>query len=260
MRLEPFNKANCIAMLNTLYPPVTNKPPTSQITPTMLANQRNGFFRYIQGVEKNGKQVLETLECKSARKGDENGWPEVRRIVDNYLRAANGVIDECATVTGTGDFRPTSEDSHPSVSSTGRRIDSGISFGSDHRPSTSSSTTSKILANKPLPASPVLPQAPTSRKGSTLERIARELRKMRSKNEIKEAAKQEEEEPRKGRSLKKMKSSGALGRSSSKPRHGRCASDDLIPEFKIDDAQRERLIREATWEKENRAPSGEKRR
>ena len=76
MRLEPFSKANSIAMLNTLYPPTTATPPT-------------------QGVEKNGKDLLRNLEHQNKRPGDENGWAFLRETLDKYLRTANGVIEEC---------------------------------------------------------------------------------------------------------------------------------------------------------------------
>ena len=43
MSLEPFNKHNCVAMLNTLYPPVATSQPTKLLTAVILKRQRDGF-------------------------------------------------------------------------------------------------------------------------------------------------------------------------------------------------------------------------
>ena len=248
MRLEPFNKANCIAMLNTLYPPTTTQMPTSQLTPLLLSQQRSGFFRYIQCVERNGKVTLSNLEHQGQRPNDSNGWAIVRETVDKYLRTANGVIEECVEVVGTDSFDPTS-DYHRH----GRRADSGVSFATADRPSTSSSTGSKHSSNnnnKPLPASPPPFIPPVSKKkGSTLEKIARELKILRSRTEVKENARKDEKE--KVRTLKKMKSTGTIG---GRSQHSRTNSADNRA-FDIDELQRQRMILEATREKENRTPS-----
>ena len=262
MRLEPFSKANSIAMLNTLYPPTTATPPTRQITAHILASQRSAFFRYIQGVERNGKGILKNLEHQGRRPGDDNGWLVVRDIVDRYLRTANGVIEECLEVSGLEYF----DREHESHRHTDRRADSGVSFATGDRPSTSSSTGSKTnfsTTNKPLPASPPTKERsapPTPKKrGTTLEKIARELRNLRSRNEVKEMqgndninVNNEAKEPQ-GRSLKKMKSTSSIG--GMKAKHARVGSDEAMTEFNIDDARRQRMIWEARKEKENAVPS-----
>lgn len=91
MLLAPFNKANCIAMLNTLFPPVTEATvtPTSQLTPQILKSQRDGFFRYISAFETNGRQILDKVITQGAPEGEANGWPLVREALDKYLRIAN---------------------------------------------------------------------------------------------------------------------------------------------------------------------------
>lgn len=236
----PFNKANCIAMLNTLYPPTTTSQPTPQLTSAILASQRNGFFRYIQGVEKNGKSILSNLENQGRRPGEQNGWTVTRETVDKYLRAANGVIEECLEITGFDSLNSEADD----LNRKGRRADSGISFATGGRPSTSSSSSSKSK-EKPLPPSPdvMLPK----KGGSTLERIAKELRKMKSRSDIKETAKKEDK--LRTKSLKKMKSASALGSRdanigflpSSGSRDGRDA-----PAFDADEMKRNRMIWEAT--------------
>ena len=262
MRLEPFSKANSIAMLNTLYPPATTTtPPTRQITHHILGSQRSAFFRYIQGVEKNGKGILKNLEQQGQRPGDDNGWAVVRDIVDRYLRTANGVIEECVEVSGPDYFNPESEANRRSD----RRADSGVSFAIGDRPSTSSSTGSKTnasSANKPLPASPPNkipsePPTPNKKRGTTLEKIAREFKNIRSRSDVREISGEhnlnnEPKEP-KSRSLKKMKSTSSM--SGLRAKHARNGSDEAMAEFNIDDARRQRMIWEAQREKENRVPS-----
>ena len=250
MRLEPFNKANSIAMLNTLYPPTTSNPPTPQLTSTILASQRNGFFRYIQGVEKNGKGILSNLEHQGQRPTDENGWAVVRETVDKYLRTANGVIEECAEITGVDSFDPESDECRHG----GRRADSGISFGSANRPGTTNSNYSDIdkssnkhTRNKPLPPSPVPTQVPATvpvakKGGSTLERIAREIKKIRSRSDVQEIGKKEETDRMKG--LKKMKSFSDIGKS----KHARTGSAG-DQAFDAEELKRKRMIWEAQRER-----------
>ena len=257
MRLEPFSKPNSIAMLNTLYPPSTNTAPTRQITLHILTSQRNAFFRYIQAVEKNGKGILKNLEHQGQRTGDPNGWTVVRDVVDKYLRAANGVIEECLDVSGPEYFDQEIE-AHRRGN---RRADSGVSFATGDRPSTSSSAASKSnisSRDKPLPASPAHSgpfEPPTPKKrGTTLEKIAREIRNLRSRNDVKEMPSNyssDVQDP-KVRALKKMKSTSSIG--GTKAKHARLGNDEAMPDFNIDDARRQRMIWEAQREKENRNP------
>ncbi|KAL8768429.1 MAG: hypothetical protein Q9209_005335 [Squamulea sp. 1 TL-2023] len=259
MRLEPFNKANSIAMLNTLFPPTgTLVPPTRQLTSATLETQRNGFFRYITGVEKNGKSILQNLENQGKGPRDANGWTVVRESLDKYLRTANSVIEQCQEITGPDSLDPNSQEYRRSE----RRADSGVSFGIGDRPSTSSSSrnsrSNSTTNNKPLPASPPtaqLPQPPLSpkKKGTTLEKIARELRNLRTRSD-----------PQKGvtvtldddkiKTIKKMKSASSI-RDSSRARHTRMGSGgsgSRARTFDIDDEKRQQLILEAQRQKENR--------
>ena len=254
-------------MLNTLYPPTTAIAPTRQLTAHILESQRNAFFRYIQAVERNGIGVLRNLENQGSRKEDDNGWAVVREAVDKYLRTSNGVIEECLEVTGPDYFDPDVE-AHRRVD---RRADSGVSFATGDRPSTSSSSGARSVASgtdKPLPASPPrsVPPArpppcapPTPKKrGTTLEKIARELRNLRSRNDVKEISSNDNspnpggKEP-KGRSLRKMKSTNSIG--GSKAKHARLGSDEIMTDFNIDDARRQRMIWEAQRQKENKTTS-----
>lgn len=269
MRLEPFNKTNCYAMLNTLYPPAAGPSPTRQITSTIIAAQRNAFLRYIVGVEKNGKRILKNLEHQGERPEDANGWPVVREIVDKYLRTANGIVEECQEISGHSSLDPASSEYYRAE----RRSDSGISFATIDRPSTSSSNGSRnnsIPSNcsrtnsvKPLPACPAtelsyLPPSPKKR-GTTLEKIAREIRNLRTRNDVRELDRRQPNDlPRtqdfsKSKSLKKMKSTSSIGATRNK--HARSRSGECsTPLYDIDDLKRERLIMEARREKESREP------
>lgn len=203
----PFNKANCIAMLNTVYPPamipnIQFVQPTHQLTPAILSAQRNGFFRYITAVEKNGTAVLKSLINQGQRPGEESGWPSVRETMDKYLRMANGVIDECFEITGLDSVQSpvSSTFSGAEIEDEKRRkVDSGISFTTSSnrgsiqshqtRPSTSSSINTHSRNQSKEKALPAHPQEATYKPaGSTLERIAREIRKIRSRGDIRDSA------------------------------------------------------------------------
>jgi hypothetical protein len=215
--LKPFNKANCIAMLNTLYPPVGVHSqqfvqPTAQLTRKILSGQRDGFFQYIGAVERNGPGVLAKLMDQTRKPGDATGWTSFRETVDNYLRMANSVIEECFDITGQSPSPSAASFSSPDLEEEGRRkVDSAISFGSttsskrnsdqSHmtRPSTSSSFSAgsrhhsrQVSKEKQLPEKPLPPpkddDVTITQKtaGSTLERIAREIRKMKSRSNVKD--------------------------------------------------------------------------
>ncbi|EAW11546.1 uncharacterized protein ACLA_092440 [Aspergillus clavatus NRRL 1] len=234
MLLEPHNKANCIAMLNTLFPPVTESTvtPTSQLTTQILKSQRDGFFRYISAFETNGKQMLDKVIAQGAPEGEANGWPLVRDALDQYLRITNEMIDECALVNGPssldGKVQPVPR-GHKS-----RKVDSGISFGSTDRlptPSIRSGNSNEDILDKPLPPSPEKP-LPLKSSGSALDRLAREIRKLGDVG--------------KAKSLKKMRSTAALSvRPENLPSH----TPDEESFFDIDEQKRRRLIWEATARK-----------
>ena len=216
MSLTPFKKANCIAMLNTLYPPIDPssqwKPPTAQLTAQILTTQRSGFFRYITAVERCGTSVLSSLMDQNKGEGDATGWTSLRETLDSYVRMANTVIEECYEITGHVHSPTAPSFSSAEYDEDGRRkVDSAISFGSaassnrnsaqSHvtRPSTSSSFSAgsrnhsrQVSADKQLPEKPLPPpkddDATVTQKpaGSTLERIARELRRIRSRNNVRD--------------------------------------------------------------------------
>ncbi|EXJ67056.1 uncharacterized protein A1O5_09702 [Cladophialophora psammophila CBS 110553] len=226
LSLTPFDKGNCLAMLNTLYPPINMNAghfvqPTAQLTPQILTQQRTGFFKYITAVEKNGPAVLSNLMNQAKKAEDPNGWVSLRDTLDKYVRMANSIIEECYGITGHSQSPTTATFRSFEHEEEGRRkVDSAISFGSGSssnrnsaqsnksvhsqkshttRPSTSSSFSSssrshsrqvsqdKQLVEKPLP--PLKDDEITviqKSSGSTLERIARELRKMKSRSNVKD--------------------------------------------------------------------------
>lgn len=220
MLLEPYNKATCIAMLNTLFPPVTQatKQPTPQLTPRVLKSQRDGFFRYISAVDTTGKHVLDQVRMQGARPGEDNGWPLVHEALCQYLELTADIIDQCTGVDG-----PESLDQGKDGKT--RKADSGISFGSSEMPARSlhSNSSSVDIGNKPLPTSPSQ-NSNVKPSGSALERLARELRRIGDSHKIK--------------GLSKMRSNSALSLRSENP-----SMVDMNEEstMNIDDRKRKRF-------------------
>lgn len=306
MSLMPFNKSNCLAMLNTLYPPMMSQSqftqPTAQLTPQILATQRQGFFKYITEVEKKGKDVLSSLIEQHKRPGEATGWPGLRETLDNYLRMAVNVIDECNEITGRVMSPTAASFSSEFEEEARRKVDSAISFGSSTssqrnstqshatRPSTSSSVSDhsrrqsrdKQLPEKPLPIPVEEADEPTPVKpaGSTLERIAREIRKMKSRGNVREdsgsrpttaiaraepipvlpktpSSVSKERSLRLKRSMKKMKSNGVLRDTDANSRaasgENELKEHDTIPAFDPETMKQQRVAWEA---QQHRGSSG----
>lgn len=173
LSLQPFNKLNCMGMLNTLLPPQSpsgnSKLPTPLLTAQTLKDERDTFFEYIRMVQKSGPTVLQPVIEMNRGISDETGWDNIQRVVDKYLKLTKNMIDDCVSTTGTEDFTAVEEGRK------GKKTDSGVSFGSDRRPSTGANS-----LEKPLPVMPA--DTKSSTKGlSKLERITREFRRMRVK-------------------------------------------------------------------------------
>lgn len=252
-------------MLNTLYPPAISSQPTSKLTPTILKRQRDGFFKYIQGVEKSGTRVLVNLMQQGKKPTDKNGWAAVRGTLETYLQVANSIIAECAEIVDIDDVTITAN----TTKRNGRKVDSGMSFSStESRPSTSSSSSNVGNSEKPARELRSKRSMNIARTGSTLEKIARELRNIgRSKTEVNEmvpptaevkAADNKsisEATGEKTRGLRKIRSLGAL----SNLRSGNSSSSSLqskvnrqgseTPAFNVDEMRRQRLIWEANQQK-----------
>ena len=236
MMLEPYNKANCLAMLNTLLPPVTpaTVQPTAHLTPKILQCQRDGFWRYIISIETNGKQILDKVMKQGAREGEETAWPLARDALDKYLRSANEIIGDCLEINDPGSLADESLDGvHKS-----RKVGSGISFNSE-RSETPSSSSSGILSKDIF----TTPKTKNGKSGSTtLERIAKELRKMRGGRDHKEKSR----EGSKRILPKRLKSTSALNEGY---RYTSGSSSSDCSHFEIDEFHRKRLIWEATNKK-----------
>ncbi|KAJ5773625.1 hypothetical protein N7457_008521 [Penicillium paradoxum] len=217
MMLEPFNKANCLALLNTLLPPVhrDSPTPTQQLSTVTLEHHRDTFFKFITTYEAN-PTILDPIIMQGARPGDENGWPALYDTIDRYLTAVLDMIDECTLIN---------EPCQVGKSGAQRRTDSGISFGP--RPASSHS----LEAEKPLPHFPEMSHN-TSKHGSFLDRFALAWKK-RDKDPKKEQQKEAT------RSLKKMQSCKDLSSTKSSGLFTKKFSFDLTEEKRL------RMIHEA---------------
>lgn len=292
MSVEPFNKSSCIAMLNTLYPPVSADhghfvQPTVQLTAGVLSTQRSGFFRYITAVERTGTGVLTKLMEEHKRMEELTGWPLVRDTLDNYLHMANSIIDESYEVSGAY-MSPMSASFKESEDEARRKVDSGISFGSSDSSNRNSAQSVKSHATRPSTSSSISTHSrKTSREkngdddititkasGSALERIARELRRMKSRNTVREPTSRKasvtsetaeapvpevvaEAQAPVGRprglsfkrSLRNMRSKTNLRGDDSRPSSRNEDHQDSIPAFDAEEMRRKRAI----WEQQNKA-------
>lgn len=167
---QPFHKLNCVGMLNTLLPPMhdSSRLPSPAIEHQTLKDERNAFFEYINLVQKSGPGVLDTIISHNAEPDEASGWPAVQRTVDKYLRVAKNMIDDCIATTGPESFKAYAEERK------GKKTDSGVSFGSERRPSVGLSA--HVYAEEPTPT-----YAPPPKGASKLERITREFKRMRVK-------------------------------------------------------------------------------
>ncbi|KAG0159493.1 hypothetical protein PDIDSM_7015 [Penicillium digitatum] len=232
MMLEPFNKANCLALLNTLFPPLhrDSSTPTQQLSTAILGNHRDTFFRFITTFESD-PSILEPIMKQGARPGDENGWPALYDVVDRYLNAALEMIDECTLIN---------DPSQISKSGVQRRTDSGISFGPDFGPCPGSSNSSDT--EKPLPQFPEL-NTGTSKHGSFLERFAPLSGWGKKKDPKKEQQKERQREFE--RSLKKMQSCREFHSRASSTKSKTSTKFKATISFDLTDDKRRRLIDEA---------------
>ncbi|KAK4955096.1 hypothetical protein LTR10_007290 [Elasticomyces elasticus] len=173
LSLLPFSKHNCIAMLNTLYPPVVSIQPTSKLTPAVLQQQRNGFFKYIQTVELKGPIVLSNLMDQGKAPGETNGWPSVTRTLSMYIQLANSIIGECGDIVDVDDVSPR-KNRDSNGSRTARKVDSGVSFNSSVQGSRRTSSNADAVSPIEPPARPKTPSG--TKNGTALEKLARGLK------------------------------------------------------------------------------------
>lgn len=236
-------------MLNTLYPPVIAVQPTSKLTPVILKSQRDGFFRYIQGVEKSGPTILTNLMNQGKRPGDENGWRAVSALLDMYLEVANSIIDECGEINDPDFFIQKESEKRK-----GRKADSGVSFANKDRPSTTGSIVGK--ASPPPPAA--MTEAGPPRSTSKLEKFAREFRKLRSRKKTNpEPSTVNGDGASQVKVVRKMRSLGTLRELRFRNVSGLTIGDTPMPlaatTFEEEEMQRKRLIHEANARKHDEA-------
>lgn len=170
---QPFNKINCMGMLNTLLPPMTpqTKLPSPQLQAHTLTEEREGFFEYIRQVQKNGPKALQPVIDMNRGPQDATGWPTVHKIVEKYTRMTKQMLDDCQATTGPETFDRFAGESRKS-----KKTDSGVSFGSERRPSVGPSI------QEMHPKLPTSSYASSTKGISKLERITREFRRMRVKS------------------------------------------------------------------------------
>jgi hypothetical protein len=169
---DEFNKLNCISYLNTLFPPVHDqtKLPSQYLSHESLKEERKVFFEMISQVQKKGPDVLLPLINRDKRPEDATGWPAVQRIVDKYLRVSQNMISDCMSTHG-----PESFDRYMNGPGKEKKHDSGVSFGSERRPSVVSSLHEKHSSEQ------LQSYAPAPKGLSKLEKITREFKRMRVK-------------------------------------------------------------------------------
>lgn len=238
LSLEPFNKLNCMGMLNTLLPPMpdnNSRLASPLLTHQTLKQERESFFRYIQQVQNKGPHVLDNLT-----QGEKTKWDTVHVEVDKYLRVAKNIIDDSMAILGTDDFQCIEEVRK------GKKTDSGVSFGSEMR----SSSECSIEALRPI--SPA-PSYSTSKSSTTLEKLAREFKRMRVKSrpDVEEMVKMGQHSPmetdqktkkaKKVRSLVNLKGSNASSTSVAGSRKG-----SVNAPFDVDEMKRARMNYEAS--------------
>jgi hypothetical protein len=249
MSLMPFNKHNCVAMLNTLYPPVVAVAPTAKLRPEVLTKQREGFLRYIKGVETKGVGTLLNLQKQDSDPGEDNGWSRVHRNLMKYLHLANRTIAECQDASFTPQpINPAPATPLPRIPETPgrdspsrhenahRKADSGVGLNSRPQSKMATEPSSPPSSRRPSAYAcdlPKMPSTPRRSALSTLERIAKELMSLgKSKPEIEEiipavpktpSKVKESKESKTPNTLRKMRSLGAL----SELKHSNASSTTL---------------------------------
>jgi hypothetical protein len=214
LSLLPFNKHNCVAMLNTLYPPVISAPPSNRLTQHVLKQQREGYFKYITTVEKCGTGVLSALIMQGKAPEDDNAWPSIVRVMEHYLQVATSMISECLEITDRHDVSKSKQAKEAKDTRRRPKADSAVSLagGPDRRPSTRGSIWPSDTTDKS--SRPRMPS--TSAHGTALEKIARGLMSIgRGKTEATEIITNDDEmvhhtTEKPNRMLRKMRSFGSM--------------------------------------------------
>ncbi|KAK7532531.1 hypothetical protein IWX49DRAFT_511844 [Phyllosticta citricarpa] len=142
IKFQKFDKHNCMAMLNTLWPPIPSAVPVG-VTPEIVQSQRKDFFKAINTMPKHNAE-LERLMMQNARAGEPNGWACVVYIFERYMKRVDSLIELSDNIKSRADLDAHAPPKHNVYSRKGRKVDSGVSFASNSskRPSTSGSHSS----------------------------------------------------------------------------------------------------------------------
>ncbi|OAX81164.1 hypothetical protein ACJ72_04497 [Emergomyces africanus] len=202
MLLPPFNKAHCVAMLNTLFPAVISVRPAAHVCERMLMEERHTFFRYICQVEDKGQHVLDPLILKDRRPGESTGWPVVHEYINKYMSSAIDIINECFEINNRESLE---EQSGYQSYNKGRTKQHEQQFQQQQQ--------QQRIPQQTTPTLPNTENAEASKPSgsSTLERIGKELRKMRSRGDFNEENAKPPKTSRGVGTLRKMRSAKILG-------------------------------------------------
>ncbi|KAI5289366.1 hypothetical protein KEM54_003998 [Ascosphaera aggregata] len=204
MMLTPFNKGNCLAMLNTLFPPKLRAPPARHVSIQRMANQRHIFLDYIKTVEKDKcTDCLHKLIANKRYNGSTR-WPDTHYYIEKYLVYSNDLITACHQLSYYGNLEG------PRTTRRGKQ-DSGISISSDERPA-SSGTNATSSSGGTSTSKFSRPHASTvfGDGRPTLEKIGKELRKIKSRGNLNSAAEKKPHHTKSLGALRKIKSLGRL--------------------------------------------------
>lgn len=141
---EPrWNKHECLALLNTLFPPAIEGTPNDSICKNSMHKYRAVFYRYIQETEAIGPSCMTKFIYQLSHPGTGHTWPEVRADIDRYLELADLMIEQANAVAnpeaGGVKFFLGHEDDSLSA-----RIVSNVASESSERSTTISSATTSI--------------------------------------------------------------------------------------------------------------------
>lgn len=232
--LEPHNKHNHIAMLNTLYPPVSpgSATPTPQLTYQILKMHRDAFFRTINKVSTRGTGPVHQMIHQGEGEAGEGSWPAVFNTLEKYLDLVNEMIDECVLVNEPTHF----DGSDRSYRSKTRKVDSGCSFGTTGSTGSDMSIAEGVI-DKPLPQFPIPADGDiTPSGGSVLERLSRGIFSRGTSGKF--------------RNLRKMKSTTALALARPGSQHSSTHNSSI---FEVSEEKRDRLIRDAYTRKNSQS-------
>ncbi|KAF2147421.1 uncharacterized protein K452DRAFT_293845 [Aplosporella prunicola CBS 121167] len=278
IKMQPFDKHNCLAMLNTLWPPIPTSIPEG-IPPAVVQSQRKDFFKAINSIPGRGTVELQRLITQDAKEGEPDGWPETARMMDIYIEKVDEIIEFSEKMRNTADvdlhvappsaslngyainrepvLAPLYDLSAPdtckeeyTVSRKGRKVDSGISFGSafSKRPSTSGSTSSAGSVTRQDSTTPEVVENKRNSQ-SKMGRVLNKLHRKKTTPDLKLPDEPEQQPEEKRGSLRKMRSFGALAsdfkhRSSSRSGMGSRQGSACEP-FDAEEMKRHRMAYEA---------------